>query len=161
MLRAALIALAVILSAVPVSAGTWEDAVAAEERGDYQTALRLFRELAEQGHAEAQRKLGYMHDNGHGVRQNYAEAAKWYRMAAEQGDAKAQSFLGYMYYFGEVVPQDYVMAHMWFNLAGAQSSLGHVAQLARGERDRIAKRMTVKQIAEAQRLAREWMANHQ
>ena len=40
---------------------------------------------------------------------------------------------------------------MWFNLAGVQGVAG-----AKGRRDGIAERMTSEQIAEAQRLAREW-----
>ena len=55
---------------------------------------------------------------------------------------------------GEGVPQDYVRAHMWLNLAAAQDkSQYHFAAKAR---DELAAKMTPAQIAEAQRLAREW-----
>jgi len=40
---------------------------------------------------------------------------------------------------------------MWFNLAGAHGDAGAVSL-----RDTVARRMTPDQIAEAQRLAREW-----
>ena len=56
-----------------------------------------------------------------------------------------------MYANGEGMPQDYVQAQMWFNLAAAQG-----AEQARRNRDWVAQRMTPGQIAEAQRLAREW-----
>ncbi len=56
-----------------------------------------------------------------------------------------------MYYGGEGVPQDDVQALMWFNLAGAQ---GH-ANAAKA-RDLLVLLMTPAQIAEAQKLAREW-----
>ena len=92
-----------------------------------------------------------MYDLGYGVPQDYAEAVKWYRRAAEQGLAKAQTNLGFMYNDGQGVQQEYVKAHIWFNLAAAQ---GH--EKANKNRDLIAKRMTSEQIAEAQRLAREW-----
>jgi hypothetical protein len=52
------------LSAVPVAADTWDDATATYERGDYETAERLLRPLAEQGYAKAQTTLGVMYDNG-------------------------------------------------------------------------------------------------
>ncbi len=52
----------------------WDEAVAAYQRGDYATALREFRPLAEQGNAGAQHNLGVMYYNGHGVPQDYAEA---------------------------------------------------------------------------------------
>ena len=43
-----------------------EDAVAAYQRGDYATALRLWHPLAEQGDAEAQFHLGVMYESGQG-----------------------------------------------------------------------------------------------
>ena len=56
-----------------------------------------------------------------------------------------------MYDQGQGVPQDYIQAHMWFNLAGASGDADGIK-----ERDAIAGKMTPDQIAEAQRLAREW-----
>ncbi len=132
-------------------AGPFEDAVSAHERGDYATALREFRVLAEQGHVNAQFNLGIMYAYSQGVPQDYAEAVKWYRMAAEQGDANAQNNLGVMYHMAWGVPQDYVQAHMWYNHAGAQGQ-----KLATENRDIVAQLMTSAQIAEAQKLAREW-----
>jgi uncharacterized protein len=113
--------------------------------------LKLWRPLAEQGDASAQNNLGVMYDQGQGVPQDYAEAVKWYRKAAEQGHAKAQSNLGVMYGNGQGVPQDYVQAHMWWNLSAAQGNENAVKN-----RDIVAKLMTPAQIAEAQKLAREW-----
>ncbi len=56
-----------------------------------------------------------------------------------------------MYRKGEGVPKDYVQAHMWYTLAAAQGDKDA------GEfRDLLAEKMTPAQIAEAQRLAREW-----
>ena len=49
-----------------MAAGPLEDAAAAEARGDYATALRLFRPLANQGNAVAQFSLGVMYDKGTG-----------------------------------------------------------------------------------------------
>ncbi len=151
-IKSLLATLVVSLSlAAPVLAGPMEDGMAAYDREDYATALRLWRPLAEQGHATAQYNLGIIYEKGHGVPQDYAEAVKWSRKAAEQGHAQAQSILGLSYAEGEGVPQDYVMAHMWVNLSAAQ---GH--KKAVKARDILAKKMTPDQIAEAQRLAREW-----
>jgi uncharacterized protein len=52
---------------------------------------------------------------------------------------------------GQGVPQDYVIAHMWFNLA---ASGGH--KNAVQGRDMVAAKMAPAQLAEAQKLAREW-----
>jgi TPR repeat protein len=134
-----------------VLAGPYEDGDAAYKRGDYSTALRLWRPLAEQGHAKAQNNLGLIYADGLGVPQNYATAVKWYRKAAEQGHAIAQSNLGVMYRDGEGVSRDYVEAHKWFSLAATREY-----KMGADWRDILAKKMTPAQIAEAQRLAREW-----
>ena len=70
--------------AAPAWAG-FDEGVAAYERGDYETALREFRPLAEQGEAKAQAILGVVYSKGGGVPQDDAEAVKWYRLGAEQG----------------------------------------------------------------------------
>jgi hypothetical protein len=119
-------------------------------------AVKWYRRAAEQGQADAQHSLGVMYGKGRGVPQDDAEAVKWYRRAAEQGYADAQHNLGVMYVKGQGVPQDYVAAHMWYNLAGAKQAPGPNRDLAVKNRDIVAKRMTPAQLAEAQRLAREW-----
>ena len=88
--------------------------------GDYATALRLWRPLAERGHADAQYSLGVMYSQGRGV------------------------------------PQDYVQAHMWFNLAASRLLPGEGFNAAIQERNLVAELMTPAQIAEAQKLLREW-----
>ena len=84
-MRHLLVALMLTVGGSIVRAGPLEDATAADERGDYATALQLLRPLAAQGSAQAQYKLGLMYQAGEGVSQNYAEAAKWFRKAADQG----------------------------------------------------------------------------
>ena len=128
----------------------------AYDRGDYATALKEWQPLAEQGKADAQLGLGAMYFYGQGVPQDYAEAVKWYRLAAEQGQADAQIALGFMYYFGHGVPQDYVQAHMWYSLAAERSSPGEDRDQLISYRDEVEAKMSPDQVAEAQRLAREW-----
>jgi hypothetical protein len=137
-------------------ADPFEDGLAAYKRGDYTTALCLWKPLAEQGDAQAQFNLGLRYDRGRGVPQDDAEAAKWYREAAEQGDATAQVNLGAMYAKGRGVPQDYVQAHMWFNLTAARFSEKDLREKAVAARDRVAAKMTPEKIAEAQALATNW-----
>ena len=50
-------------------------------------------QAANQGDADAQFNLGWMHDKGEGVPQNHALAASWYRKAADQGHADAKQRL--------------------------------------------------------------------
>jgi len=133
-------------------------ASAAYQKGNYATALRLLRPLADQGDAHAQFNLGVMYAEGQGVPQDYAEAAKWYRLAADQGHAQAQYNLGLWYATGGGGAQDAVSAHMWFNLAAARFPAFDTCNrnLAVKNRDLVASKMTRDQIAEAQNLTREW-----
>ena len=77
------------------------------------------------------------------------------RLEAEQGDTNAQYTLGVRYDNGQGVPQDYSQAHIWYNLA-ASDLIGEDRERSVRNRDRMAEEMTAEQIAEAQRLAREW-----
>ena len=58
-----------------------------------------------------------------------------------------------MYAKGEGVAQDDVMGYMWCNLAAAQGN-----EEAKTNKGIISERMTREQIAEAQKLSREWLA---
>ena len=89
-------------------------------------------------------------------RRDYATAVRLNRPLAEQGNANAQYNLGTFYDNGLGVPQDKVRAYMWFSLSAAQGREGAAAF-----RDLIARRMTTAQIAEAQKLVREWKPNTQ
>ena len=124
---------------------------------DYAEAAKWYRKAAEQGAANAQFNLGLMYRIGQGIPQDDAKAVKWYRQAAEQGHPAAQSNLGTMYGYGYGVPQDYVQAHIWINLAVSRLPPGEDRDKAVKNRDHVASKMTPTQIAEAQKLAREWM----
>ena len=159
----------------------------ANNRGDYATALREWRPLAEQGDALAQYNLGVLYRKGRGVPQDDVQARQWYEKSALQGQAKAQFNLGTLYFNGEGVPKDYQQALRWFRLAAdqgeavAQTKIAimydegqgvsqdmvqahkwYILAAANGDkpaaqlRDAIANQMTPAQIAEAQKLAREW-----
>ena len=110
------------------------------------------RALAEQGDVEAQLILANSYIQGEGVPQDYAEAMKWIRMAAEQGHASAQFNLGSCYASCRGVPEDDVTAYMWLNLASAQGD-----EDSKLRRDLVTKRMTREQIAEGQKMSREWL----
>lgn len=109
------------LQSGPAWAGL-DEGIAAWARGEYATALRELRPLAEQGHATAQYHLGEMYNLGLGVPQDDGEAVKWYRRAAEQGYADAQFMLGLMYLDGKGVPQDHQATVRWFRRAAEQGN---------------------------------------
>ena len=191
-LRTAVVLVLALALPAPVLAADFQVGMNAYKRGDYASALKEWRPLAEQGNTLAQYQLAWMYSHGEGVpqdyteaakwvrlvaekgsdqaqhnlgvhyrlgqgvTQNYAEAMKWYRLAAEQGNTDAMYSLGYMYFSGEGVTQHYVQAHKWYNLAAARLPPGEDRDSAVHSRDLVAKQMTPEQIAEAQRLAREW-----
>ncbi len=145
------VAVALFVGSMTAHAADLDAGVKAHERGDYTTAIQIFQQLANQGNASAQNALGNMYHDGKGVPQDYAVAVGWYQNAADQGDAEAQYSLGLLYEKGRGVTQNYVLAHIWYNLAAAQSQ-----KFAKKSRDNLAEKMNTAQIAEAQRLAREW-----
>ena len=114
-------------------------------------AVRWYLLAAAQGEADAQGNLGAMYAVGRGVPQNDAEAVQWFRRAAAKENSSAQYDLGFMYEHGRGVPQNFLQALFWYNLAAARGNKD--AGLVR---DDLARKMTPAQIAEAQRLAREW-----
>jgi uncharacterized protein len=123
---------------------------------DYVQAVVWWRRAADQGNALAQGSLGLAYALGQGVMTDYAQAATWYRKAADQGDAEAQLALGLLYKNGNGVLQDYISAHMWFNLAASHAADAGTGEKAARFRDGLTGTMTPAEIAEAQRMAREW-----
>jgi len=122
LIRTTIIALVLAFNAGSILAQDFQRGLASYHAGDWDTALKEWRPLAEQGYADAQSNLGVMYLNGTGVLQDYAEAMKWYRLAAEQGLASAQNNIGFMYENGNGVLQDYAEAVKWYRLAAEQGS---------------------------------------
>jgi hypothetical protein len=121
-------------------------------------AAKWFRLAADQGDVAAQFNLGVMYSEGQGLPQDSTQAAEWYRLAADRNYAQAQYNLGLWYAQGEGGSQDYISAHMWFNLAAARfpASDTRNRSLAVKNRDVMAGKLSSDQLAEAQKLAREW-----
>ena len=116
------------------------------------------RKAAEQGNPLSQFNLGLMYYKGRGVRRDYKEAVKWWRLAAEKGFAEALNNLGMMYGNGDGVAQDDVEAHKWFDLAASRHPPGRKRRKSVHDRGFLAGKMSPARIAEAERLAGEWMA---
>jgi uncharacterized protein len=76
----------------------------------------------------------------------------WYRLAAEQNHAEAQCHLGVCYQLGNGVAKDHIEAYKWWLLVDAQGD-----EMAKQYRRGLEKELTPEQIAEAQKLAREWL----
>ena len=136
---------------------------------DAAEAARWYLLAADQGYALAQFALGMMHSRGEGVPRSEAAAIRWYASAAEQGDALAQTNLGVMlaqrWYRNHLAiqedslartiglgQQDLVLAFKWLTLAATQDNA-----TARTNLGVLEPRLTPGELAEAQRLAQEWL----
>lgn len=112
---------------------------------------------AKQGDAFAQLMIAYAYEDGKGVPKNLAKAFNWLRFAAYSGLLPAQVKLGFAYEAGSIdgskgtVPKNFVKAYKWLDIAIAHDRGGPGSFAP--ERDSLAKRMIVGNVAEAQDLA--------
>ncbi len=149
--------------AVPSDAAGLEQyrtGLAAYLKGDYASALKHWRPLAERQKesSAAQLFIGFMYANGQGVAKDATTAGDWYRRAAEQDHALAQLRLAFLYRRGEGVAPDRVRAYLWAGLAARQE--GHTQKPAQALQELLAAEMTPAQIAEAKRLLAAWVELH-
>jgi TPR repeat protein len=114
-------------------------------------AVKWFRKAAEQNVAPAQFNLGCCYVNGDGVPKDYSEAFKWHFKAADQGEPVAQCIVGNDYLLGFGIPKDNIEAYKWLNLSVAQGN-----QTAKSVLEFLEKQMTPEQVADAQKLTREY-----
>ena len=83
--KAIVLAIALGLASGAAMADPMDQGILAFLKGDNETALQVFRPLAEGGNKDAQYQLGYMYQTGTGVAQDDRQALHWYEMAAKQG----------------------------------------------------------------------------
>jgi TPR repeat protein len=98
-LPCAILAALLMLVSIPGAAyaGSLEDAEKAVRKGDYATAIPVYRSLAEKGDVSAQMRLGFFYESGAGLKRDWVESARWFSKAADGGDEGAVfvlSFLG-------------------------------------------------------------------
>lgn len=144
---------------------------------DYRQAYKWFAEAAKYGRIDAQYKLGLMHELGVGVKQDYRRAARYFREVGRKGYAHGQYKFGQLYLQGHGVKQDLVKAYAWMSAANANFSRSTAVSDLAGETEQagdifavlhqeiiekeiaeISGMLTAAQLAEAQDLAREYMA---
>ena len=119
---------------------------------DEGAATAWFRKAAEQGSPSGQFSLGSLYY----ARKDYAAAASWYRRASEQGSALAQIRLARLYGDGLGVARDDVQAFKWFAIAADRGADSYSRTNAAAGREATARKLTPAQLAQAERLVREW-----
>jgi uncharacterized protein len=132
---------------------------------NYQEAARRFQRAAEQSVEETLSNTGAFQAGHFGrkfpvVAGGHSPTMDTYREGTAYTLAFAKAALGELYELGLGVPRDYVQAYKWFNLAVVSFPAGDERDLFAESRDFLATRMTPEQIAEAERLAREWQERH-
>jgi TPR repeat protein len=117
---------------------------------------------AEQAHPYAQYILGVLYSQGSSVPKDERKALSWFSKAATQGNVSAQVFLGGIYANGTLgVTKNAITAYVWWSAASVGANAAKDAELAAlvtKQRDTLATTMTAAQIAEANKLAKQWQA---
>jgi TPR repeat protein len=122
---------------------------------DDQAAWEWFSKAAKLGSCDALIQLAAWCDMGKVPAATPGLAVTCLTTAAERGSSAGAYQLGLKHYHGRGVPKDIAVAYMWFNIGAARND-----ERAAGARDLVEARLTKDQIAEAQRLTRDWMAKH-
>jgi len=92
------------------------------KRNEFPAAVRELQGPAEHGDAEAQYRIGLMHEFGKGYPRDMQQALAWLRKAANQGHEAAQVELGVIYTGGDGVRADPAQAVEWFRKAAQHGS---------------------------------------
>ncbi len=80
-----LIQITLILVSVVSCSSQFNEGMEAFKQKDYKLAFDKWKPLAEQGHDDAQYKIGKLYREGLGVGVDYVEAYKWYYIIAKKG----------------------------------------------------------------------------
>ena len=98
---------------------------------NYLIAYELLKKVENRpgGGENAQHILGYMYQNGLGIKKDKKESLNWYKKSAEQGNAAAQASLGNSYFNGNGVTKDYKQSVIWYTKAAEQGNAAAQASL--------------------------------
>ena len=94
-------------------------ATSAYQKDDFETSIRINKDLAALGDPIAQNTLGLIYYNGRGVDVDVDEAVKWFTMAINTGYPRAMTMLGVFYDKGTKLPEDDERAVELFVMAAA------------------------------------------
>jgi TPR repeat protein len=103
---------AVLVALCPIASAELKDGALAYSRGDFATATRELRALADEGHAMAQYLLGASLLNAKPPLFDLAAAEAWLKKAADQGNLAAMRDLGKLNWFAKS-PSDPPQAAQW------------------------------------------------
>jgi septal ring-binding cell division protein DamX len=131
--------LASLLAISLVCHADYNEGAVAYQQGDYQTAFKQWKAVAEQkptlspnfewklgrtqDSTEAQYGLALLYWQGKGITQNYHEAEKWLSLAANSGHGDAQLKLAFLYLTGLDGKKNPDAARKWFEKSAQQGNV--------------------------------------
>ena len=137
---------------------------------DGNEAIKWYKRAIEQGDLSAMYLLAMLYTDGcKGVSKDGARATKWLEKAADNGDLSSMHTLAFRYQYGEQgTPEDYVLAYKWNNIWFSkideddplQTGTDNIEEQKKWF-ENFKKRMSKDQIAEGQKMSREWLAKRQ
>ena len=101
-------------------AAIYQQAVARYRVGDHAGAAVLFRQAADAGNSTATYEMGYLYENGDGVRKDEAQSAQWYTRGARMGNAASEAAVGQLYEYGNQVQENWDTAAQWYTKSAEQ-----------------------------------------
>jgi TPR repeat protein len=130
-MRAVGAVLGFMLVARLASAGVAE-ALAALDRGDFETARAEFSKLAAAGDDKAMITMALFYHQGQGVPQDYSKAMDWYLKAFPLSNGDAYNNLGVMYRDGLGLPVNRKVAYSLFLITHMRGLGGDATQMRAG-----------------------------
>jgi TPR repeat protein len=120
-----------LLAWTEVACATFEVGLRAYQRGDFESAMKEFRDAAAAGDTRSMTLLGYMYSEGEGVEVDYGEALRLWQRASSLNDAAAAYNIGIAYRDARGVAQNYATAVEWFGTAAGRGDSNAMNDLAR------------------------------
>ncbi len=115
----------------------WRDNIERKDIADAPSRIEWLRVIAENGHRQAQRYLGYQYDTGKLGARDCVNGAYWYEKAATQGDRRSQDRMGMLSVACAGIPADEAKSAYWFRQAALQGDVG--AQISTSAAYRLGK----------------------
>ena len=135
-----------------------KEAVAAQKRGDFETARKEYQALAEKGDDKAMIDLGVMYHTGEGVKQDYSKAMDWYLKALKKNNGDGYSNIGVMYRDGLGVETNRPIAYALFFIVHMRGLGDDSTQIRAGRNlDKTVKLMKPAEIEETLKITEKYV----
>ncbi|WP_295787696.1 hypothetical protein [uncultured Veillonella sp.] len=100
-----------------------EEGIAYKDAGEYKKAEAAFNKAVALGDMKSYRYLGYMYEQGLGVKKDQTKAFHYFLEGAKAGDITSQAHVGQMYVDGTGTIKDYGEALIWFEKAATNDTI--------------------------------------